>query len=440
MRKATAVGQAPTQILPSGTLRRSFSLRSLVLRGEMLLFSIYQRRVYALTVLALTILIAPRLSSLARAQATPASIGNYLVYVGTYTSTGSNPAKSTGSKGIYAYRFDSSSGEIEPLGLAAESEQPSFLAVDPTGKYLYAVNETDTYQGQPTGGVSAFSIDRSTGMLTFLNELPSRGGAPAHVAVDHTGKYVLVSNYNGGSLAVFPALPDGRLGDPTAFVQHHGSSVNKSRQAGPHVHEIVLSPDNRFALSTDLGLDDLFVYPFDAKTGVLGAGPRVLSLTPGFGPRHLAFSPDGNFVYLVSEIGSTITVIPYSPKDGAVSVREAVRLAPISDDPAKKAAAEIAVGPSGKYLYASNRFDDFIAVYSIENSTGMITRTEAVVLDGKTPRDFALDPGGQWLWDANQDSDTIILFRIDPHSGGLIPSGLTLKVSAPTCVVFVPIS
>jgi 6-phosphogluconolactonase len=383
--------------------------------------------------------IAPRFVSPASAQELAKPGSNYLVYVGTYTSSG-HPAKNTTSKGIYAYRFNSSTGEVDPLGLAAESEQPSFLAVDPAGKFLYAVNETDTYQGQPSGGVSAFSIDRSTGMLSFLNEVPSRGGAPAHVTVDHTGKYVLVSNYNGGSLAVFPALPDGKLGDATAFVQHHGSGVNKDRQASPHVHETVLSPDNRFALSADLGLDDLFGYPFDAKTGMLGSEPRVLNLTPGFGPRHLAFSPDGGFIYLVSEMGSTVTVIAYNRQDGALSVRETVRLAPISDDASKKSGAEIAVGPSGKYLYASNRGDDFLAVYSIDNSTGMITRTETVSLEGKTPRDFAIDPSGRWLWDANQDSDNIILFRIDQQNGGLMPSGLALKVGAPTCVIFVPIS
>jgi 6-phosphogluconolactonase len=390
--------------------------------------------------LLLALAVPTRFLSRTHAQEPSVPGSNYLVYVGTYTSTGSNPAKSTGSKGIYAYRFDSSSGEIDPLGVAAESEQPSFLAADPSGKFLYAVNETDTYQGKPSGGVSSFSIDRTTGMLTFLNEVPSGGGSPAHVITDHTGKDVLVSNYNGGSLAVFPVLPDGKLGDATAFVQHHGSSVNKDRQAGPHVHEIVMSPDNRFALSTDLGLDDLFIYPFDAATGILGPEPRVLNLTPGFGPRHIAFSPDGNFIYLISEMGSTVTVLPYNRSDGAVSVREAVRLAPVSDDATKKSGAEIAVSPSGKYLYASNRGDDFLAVYSIENSTGMITRTETVPVDGKTPRDFAIDPGGRWLWDANQDSDNIILFRIDQQRGGLLPSGLTLKVGAPTCVVFVPIS
>jgi 6-phosphogluconolactonase len=363
------------------------------------------------------------------------SSGSYFVYIGTYTANDSTP---TGSKGLYAYRFNSGTGDIESLGLVAQAEQPSFIAADPTGKFLYAVNETDTYQGQPSGGVSSFSINRTSGMLKFLNEFPSRGASPAHITVDHSGKYVVVSNYNGGSLAVFPIQPDGRLADATAFVQHHGSSVNKDRQAGPHVHQAILSPDNRFVLSTDLGLDELFVYPFDAATGMLGPQPRVLNLTAGFGPRHIAFSPDGNYVFLISEMGSTVSVLPYNPPNGQISNRETVRLAPAGEDPAKKWAAEIAVGPSGKYLYASNRGDDFIGVFSIDPDTGMLTRTETVPLDGKTPRNFAIDPAGQWLWAAAQDSGNVTLFRIDQHSGGLLPSGLTLKVPAPACVLFVP--
>jgi 6-phosphogluconolactonase len=280
-------------------------------------------------------------------------------------------------------------------------------------------------------------MNRSTGMLSFLNEVPSRGGAPAHIIVDHTGKFALVSNYDGGNLAVFPIHADGRLGDASDFEQHHGSSVNKGRQAGPHVHEIVLSPDNRFALSTDLGLDELFVYPFDSNSGKLGE-PRIIKLAPGLGPRHLAFSHDGKFVYLVSEMGSAVTVLSYSAKDGAMAVLQTVELAPANET--RQSGAEIAVGASGKFLYASNRGDDFLAVYSIESDSGKVTRMQTVPLDGKTPRDFAIDPSGHWLWDANQDSGNIIIFKIDPQSGKLLPSGMSLKVPAPTCVLFVPAS
>jgi 6-phosphogluconolactonase len=387
-------------------------------------------------VFALAVAMAPRLAMPTHAQTASRSSGDkYFVYVGTYTSSG--PAKDTGSKGIYVYRFNSSTGDIQSVGLAAQTDQPSFLAVDPGDKFLFAANESDTYQGQPTGGVSAFSMNRSTGMLSFLNEVPSRGAGPAHITVDHTGKFALASNYDGGNLAVFAIHADGRLGDASDFVQHHGSSVNKNRQAGPHVHEIVVAPDNRFALSTDLGLDELFVYPFDSNTGKLG-DPRIIKLAPGLGPRHLAFSPDGKFVYLVSEMGSAVTVLSYAAKEGAMTVIQTVNLAPENEN--RQSAAEIAVGTSGKYLYASNRGDDFLAVYSIQNDTGQVTRTETVPLDGKTPRDFAIDPTGHWLWDANQDSGNIIVFRIDQQTGKLLPSGMSLKVPAPTCVLFVPAS
>lgn len=394
------------------------------------------RTICACAILALGIGLPSCFAKTARAQEAAAKGGNYLVYVGTYTAKGSS---STGSKGIYAYRFDAGSGEIEPLGLVGESEQPSFVAVDPAQKFLFAVNETDTYKGQPGGGVSAFSMDRTSGKLTFLNEIASRGAAPAHIAVDHTGKYVAVSNYDGGNLAVFPILADGKLGEATAFDQHHGSSMNKERQSSPHVHEAIFSPDNRFILSADLGLDDIFVYSFDAQTGILGPQPRVVNLTGGFGPRHLAFSPDGKFVYLVSEMGSTVTVLPYDPASGNLVPRQTVRLAPTSDTPQQKAGAEIAVGASGKFVYASNRFDDVIVVYAINPDNGMIEQTESVPLDGKTPRDFAIDPGGTWLWEANQDSDNIVLYKIDQAKGSLMPSGITLKIASPTCVVFVPV-
>lgn len=393
------------------------------------------RLISACAIFALGIGVASRFAKTAHGQDAMAKGGNYLVYVGTYTAKGSSP---TGSKGIYAYRFDTKSGEIQPLGLVGESEQPSFLAVDPAQRFLFAVNETDKYEGEASGGVSAFLMDRSSGKLTFLNEIASRGSAPAHIAVDRTGKYVAVSNYDGGNLAVFPIGADGKLGEATAFDQHHGSSVNKDRQSSPHVHEAIFSPDNRFIVSADLGMDDIFAYPFDAKNGTVGT-PRIVSLTGGIGPRHMAFSPDGKFVYLVSEMGSTVTVLPYDPATGNLAARQTVRLAPAGDTPRQKAGAEIAVGPSGKFVYASNRFDNLIDVYAINPDTGMIEQTESVPLEGKTPRDFAIDPGGTWLWDANQDSDNIVLYKIDEAKGSLMPSGITLKIAAPTCVVFVPV-
>ena len=234
-------------------------------------------------------------------SAAPAK-GKYLFYVGTYTEEGSK------SKGIYAYRFDAATGQITPLGLAAETTNPSFVALHPNGRFLYAVNEVGKYQGPNSGGVSAFSIDRATGKLTFLNEVPSRGADPCYITVDKTGKHVLVANYTGGSVAVFPVLEDGKLGEASAFVQHTGKGTNPERQEAPHAHSIDLSPDNRFAMVDDLGLDELLVYKFDSTKGSLVPNdPPFAKLDAGAGPRHFALHPSGKFAYVVTEMHSSVT-------------------------------------------------------------------------------------------------------------------------------------
>ena len=231
------------------------------------------RQIFCLTVLLLIALVASVLTP----AAGPAP-QEYLVYVGTYTDRG--------SQGIYAYRLDSSTGKLTSLGLAADATEPSFLAVDSSGRFLYAVNETLHYNGQPTGAVSAFAIRSDTGKLALLNQVSSHDEGPAHITLDRTGKYALVSNYTLGSVAVFPVLKDGRLGEATSFVQHKGPSVNPERQKGPHAHAVALSPDNRFAAVADLGLHQLLVYRFDAAKETLGAKPQIVKAAPGAGPRH----------------------------------------------------------------------------------------------------------------------------------------------------------
>lgn len=356
--------------------------------------------------------------------------GKDLVYIGTYTDHG--------SKGIYVYRFDAATGQVTTLGLAAESPQPSFLTVDPTEHFLYAVNELDTYKGQHTGAVNAFSIDAATGKLSLLNEVSSRDAGPAHIALDQTGKYALVSNYTLGSVAVFPVSQDGRLGDLTDFVRHKGSSVNVERQEGPHAHAVAFSPDNRFALVADLGLDQILVYPFDAAAGTLGHEPHITKTHPGAGPRHLVFDPTGKFVYVINEMQSTVVSYSYDAARG-----ELHELKTISTLPDKFAgsndAAEIAVHPSGKFLYASNRGHDSIAVFSVDSVKGALTRVEFVSTKGKTPRNFAIDPTGAWLFVANQASDNVVVFRIDGKTGHLTPTGQALSVASPACVKFVPL-
>jgi len=344
--------------------------------------------------------------------------GKDLVYVGTYTGHG--------SQGIYGYRFDRATGQLSSLGLVAESQSPTCLA-----------NEIGQYEGQASGAVSAFAIDRSSGKLSFLNEVSAHDPGPAHVVVDFTGKDVLISNYPLGSVAVFPVLDGGRLGEASDFVRHKGSSVNPERQQGPHAHSITLSPDDRFAIAADLGLDQLVVYPLDPAKGKLGT-PHVVKIHPGSGPRHMTFDPGGKFLYLLSEMASTVTVFSYQAAAGGLTELQTISTLP-KEFSGESTAAEIQIHPSGKFVYASNRGDDSIAVFAVDQAQGTLRFVERVATAGKTPRNFALDPSGAWLLAANQNSDDIVIFRVDQKSGRLTPTGQVVQLSAPVCVVFVPL-
>ncbi|MGD0506953.1 MAG: lactonase family protein [Terriglobales bacterium] len=360
--------------------------------------------------------------------ATESPKNKYILFVGTYTEKE--------SKGIYAYRFDASSSELTPLGIAAETTNPSFLAIDPSRRFLYAVNEVQNYKGASSGAVSAFAVDQKTGKLSLLNQVPSRGADPCYITFDKTGKYALVANYTGGSVAVFPVQPDGHVGEPSAFVQHRGSSVNKERQEGPHAHWIETTPDNRFAIAVDLGLDELLVYRFDASRGSLTPNdPPYASLDPGAGPRHLAFHPDGNFAYVVNELQSSITAFSFDPGRGVFGKLKTVSTLPQGFSGSNDA-AEIKVHPSGKFLFASNRGHDSIALFSIDSHTGALTLVDHFPTQGKTPRNFEIDPTGKLLLVANQDTNNIVVFRIDPNNGRLTPTGQTLNVPSPVCLKF----
>ena len=386
----------------------------------------FLRRSVALSLLAVTLALCTiSVPGIAREAARQ----KYLFYVGTYTDHG--------SKGIYAYRFDSATGESASLGLAAESTAPSFLAIAPSGQFLYAVNEISQFNGQPTGAVSAFAIQPKTARLTLLNQVPSRGEGPAHIALDRSGKYALVSNYDRGSIAVLPLLQDGRLGEATAFVQHKGSSVNKERQEGPHAHAAVFSPDNHFVIVADLGLDQLLVYRFDAAGGTLGSDPQIVRAVPGAGPRHLVFDAAGRHLYVINEMQSSVVAYAYDAANGTLGELQIVSALP-KGFPRTSEAAEIEMHSSGKFLFASNRGDDSIAVFAINSKDGTLTSVEIDSTGGKTPRNFVLDPTGAWLLAANQDSDDIVVFRVDPSNGHLTRSGPELHVPSPVCVRFVP--
>lgn len=356
--------------------------------------------------------------------------GKFLMYVGTYTEEGSK------SKGIYAYRFDADTSQITPLGLAAETTNPSFVAVSPNHHFLYAVNEVGNYKGPNSGGVTAFAIDAATGKLTFLNEVPSRGADPCYITVDKTGKFVLIANYTGGSVAVFPVLEDGRLGEASSFEQHTGHGPNAKRQEGPHAHSIDLSPDNRFAFVDDLGLDELLVYKFDSTKGTLTPNdPPFVKVDPGAGPRHFALHPNRKFAYVVGEMGAAVTVFAYDNAHGSITSLQRITTLP-SGFTGRNDDAEIEVHPSGKFLYASNRGHDSIAVFAIDASKGTLTPVEIASTQGKEPRNFQIDPTGTLLFAANQKSDNIVVFKIDQQTGRLTPTGEKIEVSTPVCVKF----
>lgn len=358
---------------------------------------------------------------------------SYLFYVGTYTEEGNK------SKGIYAYRYDAKTSKITPLGLAAETTNPSFVALHPNGRFLYAVNEVGNYKGPNSGGVSAFSVDRTSGKLTFLNEVASRGADPCYIIVDNTGKYVLVANYTGGSIAVFPVLADGKLGEASAFVQHTGHGTNPERQEGPHAHSIDLSPDNRFAMVDDLGLDELLVYKFDSTKGSLTPNdPPFTKIDAGSGPRHFVLGTGGKFAYVISEMGHTVTVFSNDAAVGKLRTLQTVPTLP-KDFTGRNDDAEIRIHPSGKFLYASNRGDDSIVVYAIDKSKGTLTQVGYFKTGGKEPRNFEIDPTGALLFAANEKSNNIVVFRIDASTGKLTPTGQVLDVVEPVCVKFLPV-
>jgi len=378
-------------------------------------------RSFALLVLA-TLIFRP---SVATAQS-----GKYLFYVGTYTQDNSS------SKGIYAYRYDAAMQEITSLGLAAETTNPSWVAIHPNGRFLYAVNEIQNYKGPNSGGVSAFSIDRATGKLTFLNEVASRGADPCYVSVDPSGRYVLVANYTGGSIATFPISADGKLGEASAFVQHTGHSLNPKRQESAHAHSIDLSPDERFAFVDDLGLDELLVYKFDKGRGSLKPNnPPFAKLDAGAGPRHFALHPSGQYGYVISELASTVTVFSFASKAGTFNRLQTISTLP-EDFKGENDDAEIEVHPSGKFLYASNRGHDSIAVFSIDPDKGTLSLVEYASTQGKEPRNFAIDPSGMLLFAENQNSNNIVVFRIDQKTGKLTAAGKTLEVGQPVCIKF----
>jgi 6-phosphogluconolactonase len=347
----------------------------------------------------------------------------YQVFVGTYTDKQ--------SKGIYSFQFDPVDGKVTAPELSATTDNPSFMVVDKQRKHLYAVNENAKGE-KNSGGVTVFAINGPH--LKELQSVSSMGADPAYVTLDNTGRYLLVANYTGGNMAVFPIEQDGKLGKPTAFLQHQGSSVNKERQAGPHAHSIQMSNDNQFAFVADLGLDKVMVYRFDARKGTL-APTGALTLPAGAGPRHVAFAPNGNFVYVTNEMASTLSFFSFDAKTPSWENVQTVSTLPSPME--SNSTAEITTDREGRFLYVSNRGDDSIVEFAIDPKTGFLTNVQRTQTGGKTPRFFTLDPTGKWMFVANQDSNDIFLFKVDENTGKLTPTGRETEIGAPVDLVFV---
>jgi 6-phosphogluconolactonase len=351
-----------------------------------------------------------------------------LLYVGTYT-TGK-------SEGIYLYRLNLSSGELKHVATTKGVVNPSFLALAPSRRYLYAVNEVGDFAGKKSGAISSFAVDQKTGELRLLNQQPSLGADPCYVDVDAGGRFVLIANYTGGNVTVFPVQRDGSLGEATDMKQARGSSVNRERQQGPHAHCIVLDPTNQFAYSCDLGTDKIMIFRFDARNGKLLPGePPWVQVKPGAGPRHLAFDRSGKYLFVLNELHSTVTAFARDRGKGSLKELQTLTTLP-KDFTGTNSSADIHVSSDGRFLYCSNRGHDSIAIFTINPRNGLLTSVGHESTRGMTPRNFAIDPTGAFLLVANQKSDNIVAFRIDKATGRLSSTGQVVEVPSPVCLKF----
>jgi 6-phosphogluconolactonase len=355
--------------------------------------------------------------------------GGRLILVGTYTRGE--------SRGIYAFRFDQATGRLSPVGLAAETRNPSFLVTSADGRYLFAVNEVSDFGGSRSGSVTSFAIDGGTGKLTQLSVQSTRGADPCHLALDRTGRFLAVANYTGGSVAVMPVSSDGRLGPAAAFVQHEGRGADPKRQDGPHAHQVVFTSDNRFLVVADLGLDGLLVYRFDERSGSLTPNqPPTAKVAAGSGPRHFVFHPDGKRAFVINELSSTITTLDWDASAGTFRTGTSVSTLPAGFE-GRNSTAEISLHPGGRFLFGSNRGHDSIAVFALDGKEGLAL-VEVEPTRGQAPRHFMIDESGRWLIAANQASGNLAVFAVDQQTGRLTPAGTPVRAETPVCVVRAP--
>jgi 6-phosphogluconolactonase len=349
-----------------------------------------------------------------------------VVYIGTYTGEM--------SKGIYAFRFDDSSGELTPIGLVAETPSPSWLTSSANGRFVFAANELQSFGGAASGSVTSFAIDPSTAKLTEISVQPSRGAGPCHLALDRTGRYLAVANYGGGNYALLPVGSDGRLQPATRVI---AGEVSETPPPKPLGHSVGFDAGNRFLVTADKGLNRMLVYRFDASTGAVTANqPASTTLPPGSGPRHFAFHPNGKWIFTISEQAATITTFSWNETTGSLTASSSVPTRP--EGFTTGSTAEIAVHPSGRFVYGSNRGHNSIAVFRVGDG-GTLALVEHEDTRGQTPRNFALDPTGRWLIAANQRSNSLAVFSIDQTTGALTPVGPLSSVGSPVSVLFMDV-
>ncbi|MGD8427159.1 MAG: lactonase family protein [Balneolaceae bacterium] len=355
---------------------------------------------------------------------------DYYLFVGTYTKKS--------SEGIYVFKFDADDGSLTKLRTAKGVVDPSYLAVSPDHRYLYAVNEY-RYAGHSGGKLSAFSINRENGSLRLINTRSTKGSSPCYVSVDHSGRFAFAANYSSGSFSMFPIRNDGSLDTASVTIEHHGSSVNKSRQGSPHVHCTHLTPDNKFLIVDDLGTDQVSQYAFNANEGSIDKSPVYqYEATPGVGPRHITFHPKGEYAYLVTEMGGSIVAFNY--KDKQLHPMQTISALP-DDYEGEISGADIHVSPDGRFLYASMREDlNQIVIFGINPENGQLSYVGRHSTGGIRPRNFVIDPTGKYLLTANMNSDNIVVFKRDQASGKILPTGTQVKVSMPVCLKMISIN
>lgn len=339
--------------------------------------------------------------------------------------------------GIHAFQFDTKSGALRPLHRTADIQNPFFLAISADGKFLYSV-DAKKFGGKEDEDVAAFAIEGRTGQLRRLNKQSSRGTASCYLDVDATGKTVTVANYSTGSVAALPVQKDGSLGEAASFVQHTGTGADPARQKGPNAHSIVVSPDNRFALAADLGIDKILIYKLDAAAAKLtpNEAQPFVQMQPGSGPRHITFHPSGKRVYVINEIKNTVTFLEYAADAGTLTERQTISTLP-ADFTGKSYGADLKITPDGNFLYGTNRGHDSIAAYRMADD-GTLTLLAIHPSLGKGPQNLLITPDGQWLLCANMPGNGVVVFRIDPKTGGLTATGDPIEMPMPSCIRWLP--